>query len=306
MSTIKNKRRPGRPPKNLIIPKNTVKESVEKKQTEEQLILYLPNFDDENTTDKNTTDKNNFGSLSDSDNLTDNNTENNTENTKLKYLTDKNTSDKNTSDKNNSDEESIKSDVSNLKNNTIDKLINELHKKDAIIINLKSKLKDKNFHNENNIAITKENKKKLLNIGLISINNNKLQICEKTDIACWWCAYNFDTSPLFLPDHYKNNIYYVFGNFCGFSCVLAYNENLDDYRKSVRSVLIKQLYREIFQNDIMLIKPSGPRELLKKFGGPLDISQYRDPNNICIKTFKMSIPPMIPLISDFEEINFDK
>ena len=287
MATIKNKRRPGRPPKNLVIPKNTVKESVEKKQTEEQLILYLPNFDDENTTDKN-----NFGSLSDSDDLTDNNTDN----TKLKYLT----------DKNNSDEESIKSDVSNLKNNTIDKLINELHKKDAIIINLKSKLKDKNFHNENNIAITKENKKKLLNIGLISINNNKLQICEKTDIACWWCTYNFDTSPLFLPDHYKNNIYYVFGNFCGFSCILAYNENLDDYRKSVRSVLIKQLYREIFQNDIMLIKPSGPRELLKKFGGPLDISQYRDPNNICIKTFKMSIPPMVPLISDFEEINFDK
>jgi hypothetical protein len=292
MATIKNKRRPGRPPKNLVIPKNTVKESVEKKQTEEQLILYLPNFDDENTTDKN-----NFGSLSDSDDLTDNNTDN----TKLKYLTDKNNS-----DKNNSDEESIKSDVSNLKNNTIDKLINELHKKDAIIINLKSKLKDKNFHNENNIAITKENKKKLLNIGLISINNNKLQICEKTDIACWWCTYNFDTSPLFLPDHYKNNIYYVFGNFCGFSCILAYNENLDDYRKSVRSVLIKQLYREIFQNDIMLIKPSGPRELLKKFGGPLDISQYRDPNNICIKTFKMSIPPMVPLISDFEEINFDK
>lgn len=292
MATIKNKRRPGRPPKNLVIPKNTVKEPVEKKQTEEQLILYLPNFDDENTTDKN-----NFGSLSDSDDLTDNNTEN----TKFKYLTDKNNS-----DKNNSDEESIKSDVSNLKNNTIDKLINELHKKDAIIINLKSKLKDKNFHNENNIAITKENKKKLLNIGLISINNNKLQICEKTDIACWWCTYNFDTSPLFLPDHYKNNIYYVFGNFCGFSCILAYNENLDDYRKSVRSVLIKQLYREIFQNDIMLIKPSGPRELLKKFGGPLDISQYRDPNNICIKTFKMSIPPMVPLISDFEEINFDK
>jgi hypothetical protein len=287
MATIKNKRRPGRPPKNLVIPKNTVKEPVEKKQTEEQLILYLPNFDDENTTDKN-----NFGSLSDSDDLTDNNTEN----TKFKYLT----------DKNNSDEESIKSDVSNLKNNTIDKLINELHKKDATIINLKSKLKDKNFHNDNNIAITKENKKKLLNIGLISINNNKLQICEKTDIACWWCTYNFETCPLFLPDHYKNNIYYVFGNFCGFSCILAYNENLDDYRKSVRNVLIKQLYRDIFQNDVMLIKPSGPRELLKKFGGPLDISQYRDPNNICIKTFKMSIPPMVPLISDFEEINFDK
>jgi hypothetical protein len=172
-------------------------------------------------------------------------------------------------------------------------------------MNLKSKLKDKSLYNENTIALTKENKKKLINLGLISINNNKLQIAEKTNIACWWCTYTFDTCPCYLPDHYKNNRYYVFGNFCGFSCMLAYNENLDDYRKSIRTVLIKQLYREIFKNDNLIIKVAGPRELLTKFGGPLDISQYRDPNNICVKTFKMTIPPLIPLISEYEEVIID-
>jgi hypothetical protein len=88
--------------------------------------------------------------------------------------------------------------------------------------------------------------------------------------------------------------------------MLAYNQNLDDYRKSVRTVLIKQLYRDIFENETMNIKAAGPRELLQKFGGPLDISQYREPNNISVKTYKMTLPPMIPLISEYEEVNLDK
>jgi len=297
MATIfnKNKRRPGRPPKNLVLStKPQVKEQVEKKPTEEQLILYLPNFDDEPITN---TEKNDFDSISESQ--TEINNKNNYNETDT---VESNESENLNKNKNKNKNENINS----LKDSTIEKLIDELHKKDAIILNLKSKLKDKTLYNENIIAITKENKKKLVNIGLISINNNKLQICEKTDVACWWCTYNFDTAPVFLPDHYKNNTYFVFGNFCGFSCMLAYNENLDDYRKSVRSVLIKQMYKDVFQNENMLIKPAGPRELLRKFGGPLDISQYRDPNNICIKTFKMTLPPMIPLISEMEEVNIDK
>ena len=63
MATIlnKNKRRPGRPPKNLVLAtKPQVNEPVEKKPTEEQLILYLPNFDDEPITN---TEKNNFDSI---------------------------------------------------------------------------------------------------------------------------------------------------------------------------------------------------------------------------------------------------
>jgi hypothetical protein len=355
MATLnKNKRRPGRPPKNLVLAKKPqVKEPSEKKPAEEQLILYLPNFDDEPITN---TEKNDFDSISESQMEPESSRiraglsnpsepessriraglsnpselessgiraglsnpselessgiraglskPTDPKNNKLKHLTDNNDSD--TVDSNDSENINVNENINNLKDSTIEKLIDELHRKDAIILNLKSKLKDKTLYNENIIAITKENKKKLVNIGLISINNNKLNICEKTDIACWWCTHNFDSAPVFLPDHYKNNTYFVFGNFCGFSCMLAYNENLDDYRKSVRTVLIKQMYRDVFQNENMIVKSAGPRELLKKFGGPLDISQYRDPNNICIKTFKMTLPPMIPLISEMEEINLDK
>ena len=208
-------------------------------------------------------------------------------------------------DTNSDDEDNVKK-VQYKNSINIEKLIDELQKKDALIMNLKSKLKDKSIYNENVLINTKDNKKKLVNLGLITVNNNKLKIEEKTDIACWWCTYNFDTLPLFCPDHYKNNTYYVFGNFCSFSCMLAYNENLDDYRKSVRTGLIKQLYRELFNNDDINIKPAGSRELLTKFGGNVDIAKYRDPTTVCTKTMKITIPPMIPLLSECEEIIFDK
>ena len=314
MAQIEKRR--GRPPKNLVPPKS-IKETTPRLPVEEQLVLYLPNFDNDKE-DISDTDITNSDNDSDCENLSESNIKieskinNNSSNdkiiktssikTKLEYLTDKiHGSDTEFTEK--IEKEKIKNDYRNISN---EKLIDELNRREALIMVLKSKLKDKSLYNENTIALTKENKKKLLNLGLISINKNKLQIAEKTNIVCWWCTYEFDTCPCFLPDHYKNNRYYVFGNFCGFSCMLAYNENLDDYRKSIRSGLIKQMYRDIFQNNDILIKPAGPRELLQKFGGPLDISHYRDPNNICTKTFKMVIPPLIPLISEYEEVVIDK
>ncbi len=290
MSTnAKVEKRRGRPPKNLVVAPLVKPKPIIKVPQEEQLVLYLPSFDDDEQDVSNTqqeeeenddnTPTNKFQSDSESD-----------EHFSLKHLTDRNESD-------------TRIQRSNI---NIDKLIEEIHKRDAIISTLKSRFKDKTLFNENSLTITKENKKNLINIGLITVNKNKINICEKTQLACWWCTYQFDTQPLFMPDHYKNNLYYVFGNFCTFSCMLAYNENMDDYRKSVRNGLIKQLYRELFDCNEMDIKCAGPRELLDKFGGPMSISKYRDPLNASTKTFKMSLPPMIPLISDYEEIIVDK
>ena len=290
----KNEKRRGRPPKNLVVSVPVKNKVLIKEPQEEQLVLYLPNFDDDQSErrliSKDTeTEKNNFTSDSDSDEDTEIDTK-----YKFNHLTDKCDSD---SDVNKS---------SNNLNKSIEKLLEELHRRDAIIQNLKSRIKDKSLFNDNALTLTKENKKHLINLGLISVNKNKLNICEKTNIACWWCTHNFDTQPLFMPDHYKNNFYYVFGNFCGFACMISYNEDMDDYRKSVRSALIKQLYCDIFQCDEMNIKAAGPREILEKFGGIMTINKFRDPVIVSTKVIKMSIPPMIPLISDYEEIVIDK
>ena len=106
-------------------------------------------------------------------------------------------------------------------------------------------------------------------------------------------------------DYFQNNKYYVFGNFCSFGCAFAYNDNsINDYRRQIRDSLLKKLYKDIFNKDC-LIKPAGPKEILDKFGGPVSIETYRSSDYICSKLHKISIPPMIPLLSHYEEITIN-
>ena len=87
--------------------------------------------------------------------------------------------------------------------------------------------------------------------------------------------------------------------------MFAYNDSLDDYRRNIRNSLIKKLYTDIFHTDCN-IKSAGPREVLEKFGGPMPIDKYRDTKIICTKTVRINIPPMIPLLSYYEETTLDK
>ena len=193
-SLIKSEKRRGRPSKIIKQVSVSKTKKIEKNQEEEQLVLFLPSYDDEHSNEKSEqkklikkeveTTENNFTSFDSSENNSDANL-----NEKLEYLSEQKY------DKNNMNSE---------------KLLEEIQKRESLINILKSKLKDKSIFNENTLTITKENNKKLINLHLISINNNKINICEKTHIACWWCTYNFDTQPLFLPNNYKNNICNLF------------------------------------------------------------------------------------------------
>jgi hypothetical protein len=188
----------------------------------------------------------------------------------------------------------------------INYLIDEIHRRDIIIKDLRESLKYiKNVSQDNILTVTKENKKTLINIGLINFTDNKLVIVDNTNICCWWCTYNFDSLPCFLPEKFTNNKYYVFGVFCSFSCMFAYNEDMNDFRKQTRNSLIKKLYKDIFGFDCN-IKHAGPREILEKFGGIVKIEAFRDSKSICNKIHKINIPPTIPLLSYYEESILDK
>lgn len=269
---VKKKR--GRPPISKVVSKVKVILDEKHDKEDEELVLHLPTFEDD------TSDKKNCFTVIDTD------------------VSEKNNR-KNTEAKTTSTEES------NDYGNDVSNLISEIDKRELIIKTLKENLKNfKNISQDNTLTVTKENKKQLLNLGLISYNNNKLSVAECSKYACWWCTYNFDTYPLFLPEKFQNNKYYVFGNFCSFACVFAYNDGMDDYRRNIRNALIKKLYTDIFHTDCN-IKPAGPREVLDKFGGPLTIDKYRDSKILCTKTIKINIPPMIPLLSYYEESTID-
>jgi hypothetical protein len=114
-------------------------------------------------------------------------------------------------------------------------------------------------------------------------------VSECTDIACWWCTLNFTNKPFFLPEKCIGGTYYVIGCFCHPSCAAAYNfETINDYKVWERFTLLKKMYK---LNKLLI---AGPREMLKKFGGPYTSEEYYD-EILRENTYKLLFPPMKPL-----------
>jgi hypothetical protein len=97
--------------------------------------------------------------------------------------------------------------------------------------------------------------------------------------CCFWCAHKFHWTPVYSPvsyDAYKN-IYTCEGHFCSPECALAhvYGDNrLSDSTKWNRHSLLRFLYTILYKD--RTLSPAPPKTLLRMFGGPLDIEQYRE------------------------------
>lgn len=113
------------------------------------------------------------------------------------------------------------------------------------------------------------------------------------DHDCWWCDHAFDWVPVFIPQKYRDNAYYVFGNFCSFNCALRYNTELKDHRVNTRRALLMNLKDKCLGQNVQ-IRTAGNREILKSKGGPMDIDEYRAA--FATITPEMDIPPQIPLV----------
>ncbi len=97
--------------------------------------------------------------------------------------------------------------------------------------------------------------------------------------CCFWCCHKFNWSPVYLPtsyDAYKNT-YTCEGHFCSPECALAYiyaDNKISDSTRWNRHSLLRNLYNDIYKNKVL--SPAPSRHLLRMFGGPLDIEQYRE------------------------------
>jgi hypothetical protein len=107
------------------------------------------------------------------------------------------------------------------------------------------------------------------NLHTNNVNNKKS--------ACFWDSCDFDNPPIFIPKHFINGSYHVYGNFCSPECGVAYlmNENIDSSTKFERYHLFNHIYSKIFDYK-KNIKPSpNPHYMLEKFYGNLSIQEYR-------------------------------
>lgn len=100
---------------------------------------------------------------------------------------------------------------------------------------------------------------------------NKI-IAEKTNIFCWWCCHQFDDFPVCAPVKYDTlkEIFKVKGCFCSFNCSKAYMMNERNPSTYLTSCYTKRLLGYIPD-----VSPAPSRYVLKMFGGPLSIEEYR-------------------------------
>jgi hypothetical protein len=136
-------------------------------------------------------------------------------------------------------------------------------------------------------------------------------IPKKTSISCWWCTHTFDNLPCYIPTKITDNKFSVFGCFCSFNCACSYNLNINDNKVWERYTLLKLLYYKINHDKISSIKdieinPAGPKELLEKYGGSMNIIDYRKNCKILGREYHKLIPPFIPLNLGFEEMTNNK
>ena len=106
----------------------------------------------------------------------------------------------------------------------------------------------------------------------LHINN----ICDKKS-ACFWCTYEFDNPPIYIPKHYIKESYQVYGCFCSPECATAHlmEENIDSSSKFERYHLINHIYSKIYDYTKNIKPAPNPYYMLEKYYGNLTIQEYR-------------------------------
>jgi hypothetical protein len=145
--------------------------------------------------------------------------------------------------------------------------------------------------------------KKVYDSNASFYNKNTHEWNEQTDIACWWCCHQFNTIPLGIPEYIYKNTYYLFGCFCSFNCMMAYNIDINDYKIWNRQTNIYQMKNKLDPENKLIIKPAPPRQTLKLFGGPLTIEEYRESFFVINRQFRYYLPTMISITGIIEEEN---
>ena len=107
------------------------------------------------------------------------------------------------------------------------------------------------------------------NLHINNISNKKS--------ACFWCTFDFDNPPIYIPKHFIKGSYHVYGCFCTPECATAHlmDENIDSSSKFERYHLINNIYSKIYDYKKNIKPAPNPFYLLDKYYGNLSIQEYR-------------------------------
>jgi len=142
-------------------------------------------------------------------------------------------------------------------------------------------------------------------------SNRAHKLPERTDIYCFWCCHPFDNAPCVIPSDIKEGIWNVYGNFCSPECAVAhlFNTRLDNNVQWERYAMLNSLYSkdcEIRSGASSGVRSAPKREVLRIFGGSMDIREFRA--IVHEKKLRVDVltPPMVSIIQtmDTKPIDF--
>jgi hypothetical protein len=114
-------------------------------------------------------------------------------------------------------------------------------------------------------------------IEALSYNLHTNNVCDKK-CACFWCTYDFDNTPIYIPKYELNNSYNVYGCFCSPECACAFlmnDKDIDNASRFERYQLLNNIYCKIYNYNINIKPAPNPYYTLEKFYGNLTIQEYR-------------------------------
>jgi hypothetical protein len=148
--------------------------------------------------------------------------------------------------------------------------------------------------------------KKVKILKMMQADDSKKEWDSSSEHACFYCTEQFQTMPVGIPIRYIRGKFYCRDNFCSFNCAAAYIFSGFDTRYhfkkweyySLLCLLAKQINELIDSengNDmkkIIYVKLAENRNLLKKFGGPMTIEEFRKQFYFLDKKYSMLYPPV--------------
>ena len=137
---------------------------------------------------------------------------------------------------------------------------------------------DDNEYDDDDDRSVKENDSKEVwkKLKILEHNLHINNISDKKS-ACFWCTYEFDNPPVYIPKHFIKDSYHVYGCFCSPECGTAYlmEENIDSSSKFERYYLINHIYSKIYDYKKNIKPAPNPYYMLEKYYGNLTIQEYR-------------------------------
>jgi len=187
-------------------------------------------------------------------------------------------------------------DSANLENDCHDQSNSSIEKDEVYVRTIGFEEMNKNYFNV---------LKKVKILKMVQADDNKKEWETCSDLACFYCTEKFQTMPVGIPLRHNRGKYYCRDNFCSFNCAAAYIFSGFDTRYhfkkweyySLLCLLAKEINEKIDVDNgknkkIIYVKLAEDRNLLKKFGGPLTIEEFRKQFNFLDKKYSLLYPPI--------------